>query len=47
LAASKTGDWGSFTDIDESSLSFAVLLGTAKNGAQDLCNKTYTIEGAP
>ena len=33
-------------DIDESALTFTVLLGTAKNGAQDLCNKTYVIDGA-
>jgi hypothetical protein len=33
-------------DIDESTLTFTVLLGTAKNGAQDLCNKTYVIDGA-
>ncbi len=33
------------TAVDESALTFTVLLGTAKNGAQDLCNKTYMIEG--
>lgn len=33
------------TDVDEAALNFTVLLGTVKDGVQDLCNKTYVIEG--
>lgn len=34
-----------FKTVDEAQNTFTALLGTAKNGAQDICNKTYTITG--
>ena len=35
-----------FRTVDDTLGTFTAVLGTAKNGAQDICNKTYTITGS-